>query len=103
MKTRPLNSDALWKSVMMKSDENRTPTVPKKNMILPNVNSLTGCYKEPVPSLHEEILTSSAKMSKDYWYGVELRKLFYRQNRTQDETLHRLYNNIYVKNIRWLT
>jgi hypothetical protein len=67
--TKPLNPDLLWKGAIQRA--NYPKPVLKPNMILPEINALTGKVMNP-PNYHEMMNASYAVMSKAYWDRVKL-------------------------------
>ena len=55
---------------------NQTPNKMNNNhtFMLPKINSLTGRYIEPTPSIHDQINTNYEKISAKYWASVKQKK-----------------------------
>lgn len=47
-------------------------------MVLPKINTLTGIYKSPNPSISDELAQKNAIESAAYWREVNYRKALYR-------------------------
>ena len=75
MPCQPLNKHLLWKSSMERSQHPRLCQPP---MNLPNINSLTGHFKDDFPPIRDQLSQKTANESIAYWKGVEHRKLLYR-------------------------
>jgi hypothetical protein len=48
-------------------------------MILPEINTLTGGHIQRAQPLHDELAANYARISSQYWHGVEERKKAYRR------------------------
>jgi len=70
--TRPKNERLLWKGAIQRANYPRP--IPKPDMILPQINALTGNVMNP-PDIHAEMNASYAVFSKRYWDGVKSRYL----------------------------
>lgn len=76
MQSRPYNPSRLWQSTAEKSQQAKPIQQPP--MVLPKVNSLTGIYKSPSPSIHDERVEKNRIDSLLYWSQVNYRKALYR-------------------------
>lgn len=79
-RTAPLASYYLWSSTMERSGHlNAPPPVAKPNMVLPEINNIVGGHVKPTQPIHDELAAGYARMSSEYWYGVNERKKVYRR------------------------
>jgi hypothetical protein len=74
MHTKPFNPDRLWRS----SNQPKSNTLIQPPMVLPKINTLTGIYKSPNPSISDELAQKNAIESAAYWREVNYRKALYR-------------------------
>lgn len=73
--TRPFNEHLLWKGKIQKA--NYPKPIRKPSMILPEINWLTG-FPMNQPDHNKDMNAAYATYSRQYWLGVEERKLAYR-------------------------
>ena len=73
--SRPFNEHLLWKGKIQIA--NYPKPIVKPQMILPEINWLTGIVMNP-PDIHGEMNKAYKAYSKNYWLGVEERKRMYR-------------------------
>jgi len=66
--TKPFNEHLLWKGAIQRA--NYPKAVLKPNMILPEINTLTGKVMNQ-PNYHEMMNASYAVLSKTYWDRVK--------------------------------
>lgn len=76
-RTVPLASYYLWTSTIERTQY--PPPVAKPDMVLPEINTLVGGHIKRTQPLHDELAANYARMSAEYWYGVEQRKKAYRR------------------------
>jgi hypothetical protein len=90
-RTFPLASYYLWSSTMERA--HYPEPVAKPDMVLPEINTLTGGHIRRTQSLHDELAASYARISAEYWRGVNERKKAYREaiiNREYERVWKRL-------------
>jgi len=84
MLTKPFHEHLLWKSKIQLA--NYTAAKMKKDMCLPEYNTLTGTstgkytYNQ---SIYDEMCIGYAAYSEQYWAGVNQRKAEYRANQAK--------------------
>jgi len=75
-RTVPLASYYLWSSTMERAQY--PPPVAKPDMVLPEINTVVGGHIKRSQPSHDELAAGYARISAEYWYGVEQRKKAYR-------------------------
>jgi hypothetical protein len=48
-------------------------------MVLPEINTIVGGHTKPRKPIHDELTANYARISSQYWFGVEERKKAYRR------------------------
>ena len=76
-RTVPLASYYLWSSTMERAQY--PPPVAKPDMVLPEINHVVGGHIKRAQPIHDELAANYARMSAEYWHGVEVRKKEYRR------------------------
>jgi hypothetical protein len=76
-RTAPLASYYLWSSTIERSQY--PPPVAKPDMVLPEINTIVGGHIKRTQPIHDELAAGYARISAEYWRGVEERKKEYRR------------------------
>jgi hypothetical protein len=85
-RTIPLATYYLWSSTMERAGHFNAPApVAKPDMILPQINTHHGGHIKRTQPIHDELAAGYARMSANYWRGVEERKRAYRRAIIQAE------------------
>jgi hypothetical protein len=66
------------------AEKTRSLPVVKPPMNLPNINSITGHFKDEFPPIRDQLSNKTMNESISYWRAVEHRKLLYRIERALD-------------------